>query len=247
MKNNCAASKPSLDTINEIFPYARERAYSKKTVLFNHGQVINHILIIKSGWVKVSTETIDGKEAVVDMLTSGSLLGENALLNSQEQSFSAEVVSKEATFMEVPISSIRESMNKNHNACFYFLSNLILHVHSLRTRVEYLSSATAIQKISCFLLSFHQNEGDSFVLPCSKTQIATYLGVERETMSRAIKKLKKDGIIKIEDEHITILNKERLTEYNPTANESGKPFDGCYDSLVQAANQLMIDNRNWGL
>jgi CRP/FNR family transcriptional regulator len=241
MKNNKSfyvSYQSHLEAADGFLPHAKKRSYTKRTLLFSHGDVIRSVRIILSGWVKVSTETLDGKEAIVDILTSGDILGERAILNLQEQKFSAEVISSQATFIEIPVHAIKESMINNTEVGFYFLSSLIVHVQSLRTHIEHLSYSTAIQRLSCFLLSFHASEGKEFELPCSKTQIATYLCMERETLSRALTQLRKQGCIKIEDSYVTILDEEKLSAHNPMLEEEEPQFAN-ENNFIDAIQQLM--------
>jgi CRP/FNR family transcriptional regulator len=49
-------------------------------------------------------------------------------------------------------------------------------------------------------------------LDISKSQLASQLGTISETLSRALRKLRDRGIIKVEGKKITILQKEALEE-----------------------------------
>jgi len=233
-----AADQTSADIADEILPHARKRHYTKKNILFMHGQTISSVMIILDGWVKLSTETVDGKESVVDILTAGDILGERAILGLDTQAFSAEVISKNATVMEIPIKTIKESIEYNPKVGFYFLSSLVLHLQNVRTHIEHLTYATALQRVSCFLMSFSASEGEKFPLPCSKTQIATYLCMERETLSRALASLKREGCIRIEDNNVTIKDAEKLMAHNPMHTEE-EPLFANNHALIDSVNQLM--------
>ena len=50
-------------------------------------------------------------------------------------------------------------------------------------------------------------------LKCDKSTIASYLGINPETFSRTLRKLKDDGEISIEQSNITLLQKQSLCKY----------------------------------
>lgn len=237
-----SSEKEQRDIADEILPHARKRQHKKRAVLFTHGQIINNIMIIIDGWIKLSTETIDGKESVVDILTAGDILGERAVLGIETQAFSAEVISKNATVLEIPVGTIKESIEYNPKVGFYFLSSLVLHLQSLRTHIEHLTYATAVQRVSCFLLSFNTDEGERFSLPCSKTQIATYLCMERETLSRTLANLKREGCILLNEGCVTILDEEKLMAHNPMHEE--EPLFARSNALIESVNQLMLSRQD---
>lgn len=201
------------------------RRYSKRTVLFTHGSKLEHIIVIVDGWVKLYTETIDGKELVVELLSSGGLLGENAILRHGEESYSAEIISTTATILEIPVSSVLENMKHNPETSYYFVSHLIKHVQQLRTHVEELTSAIATERVIKFLLSLCEAEGKQFTLPCEKTKLAPYLGMERETLSRIMSQLKKYCALEVDGSMITIPCRNTLLEYGFTLASEGHRFN----------------------
>ena len=207
----------SFDLVKAMLPVAKKRTYTRKTILHTHGEIVNHISLIVSGWVKIYTETENGKESIVDIISTGGLLAEDALLGATEQRFSAEVISSEAVLIDVPNVTMNVMLQENPMLSSYIISTIIMHMHHLRSHAEKLASASAIEKLSFFLSSFYEFEGKRFVLPCSKTQIAVYLGMERETLSRAFKQLKNEGCVAVDENgRITILDECKLFNYRPT-------------------------------
>ena len=76
---------------------------------------------------------------------------------------------------------------------------------------------SAQQRIAWFLLSMAERSGsdaDDFVnLPMTRTDIADYLGMALETVSRAIGQLKRKGVISLENvSRIVFLNRDLLEE-----------------------------------
>jgi CRP-like cAMP-binding protein len=72
-----------------------------------------------------------------------------------------------------------------------------------------LSRKTAAEKVAAFLLASQEwqkkSNGDEFDLPMSRSDIADYLGLTIETVSRVMTKLASSGLISIRDaRHISV-------------------------------------------
>lgn len=76
---------------------------------------------------------------------------------------------------------------------------------------------TAHQRLAYFLLDMKNRLGhgtDKFYLPMSRQDIADYLGMSLETASRGFSKMKKDKLIRIENNYqITLLGQAQLEEF----------------------------------
>ena len=83
-----------------------------------------------------------------------------------------------------------------------------------------LGRKTAAEKVASFLLLIANHidptldEGEetvTFDLPLTRADIADFLGLTIETVSRQLTKLRADGVISIENNrHITVARRERL-------------------------------------
>jgi CRP/FNR family nitrogen fixation transcriptional regulator len=80
-----------------------------------------------------------------------------------------------------------------------------------------LGRKTALERVAAFLLEMHLRSTTVSVLtlPMSRRDIADYLGLTFETVSRAISDLQRKNILKVEgstNRHIVILDVQALAE-----------------------------------
>ena len=79
-----------------------------------------------------------------------------------------------------------------------------------------LGTKDATQRLAAFLLNlseYHEENGFSateFTLPMSRTDIANYLSLAVETVSRIFSRLQKDGIISVERNAVSVVDLQRL-------------------------------------
>jgi CRP/FNR family nitrogen fixation transcriptional regulator len=72
-----------------------------------------------------------------------------------------------------------------------------------------LGRKTALEKIATFLLAERNPECDHIELPMSRTDIADYLGLTIETVSRSLTQLERDGVIGLPAHRRSILLKNK--------------------------------------
>lgn len=77
---------------------------------------------------------------------------------------------------------------------------------------ELLSFQTIKGKIAHFILQMLVRSGkDEFVLEKSQNELAEMFGVTRPSLSRALRELHSESIIKVDGKNIKILDKNRLS------------------------------------
>ena len=197
----------------------------KGKMLFLHGDEVKVIHFISSGWVKLFRETIDGTEAVVDVLTSGHIIGDSALFDGDVYNTSAEVVEAAAIYT-FPATLLHELIKSEPSLALNLLSSMARHRREQSMEIEHLSIQNAPQRIGCFLLRLcpvEQNHNIILHLPYDKTLIASRLGMKAETFSRALAKLRSEIDIVIQGATVTIENKDRLVQYTCNNCSSSYP------------------------
>ena len=203
---------------------SRFLAYPKGKLLFFHGDKAEWFFVIVKGWVKLFRETIEGSEAVIDVLTEGDVFGENSIFNDEQYIFSAEVV-EDVEFIAFPTSLLKYYVEKEKQVAINLLSSMSKNQRLQSREIEHLNVQNAPQRIGCFLLRLcKENRQNKIILhlPYDKTLIAARLGMKPETFSRALSKLKNDTDIKISGSTVTITNIQKIIDY--TCNHCSQSF-----------------------
>lgn len=199
----------------------------KGKVLFIYGEEAQWFYLVCSGWVKLFRETIDGTEAVIDVVSDGSLFGESAIFLHDRYSYSAEVV-EDTRLIALPTSLLRYYLDKNPQLPMNMLSHAFARQESQTLEIEHLNTQKASHRIGCFLLRLcpkGSQEAVTLNLPYDKTLIAARLGMKPETFSRALAKLKSDTQLQINGASVTIANVSQLAEYTCSQCSSSFPCE----------------------
>ena len=192
------------------------KSYSKGESIYTEERSAEYCYIIKSGWVKLYHETLDGKEAIVDVLTIGHLLGQNSIFHSNKHISNAQVI-KDTELLLIPISKLIEQMHLNSELTLNMLKLTIERSNRQTLEIEHLSLQTAAQRIGCFMLKLCQNNNyDARIeldLPYDKTLVALRLGMSGETFSRSLNILRNEAGVTVSGSCFIINSVSKLTDF----------------------------------
>ncbi|MCK7460403.1 helix-turn-helix domain-containing protein [Idiomarina aminovorans] len=180
--------------------------YNKRNVIFNEGQKLNSVFAIKSGSVKCYTIDSNGKQQITSFHMVGDIVGLESLASgsaatyceTMETSMLCEIKLIKLFAQELPKveSNLLQLMSRRLANCSKHYLNIV--------------NTSAEQKVVAFLLSIsthmHQHglSRSEYRLPMTRTDIANYLGLAVETVSRIFTALKEQQLINTEQSILTI-------------------------------------------
>ncbi|TNE62543.1 MAG: Crp/Fnr family transcriptional regulator [Alphaproteobacteria bacterium] len=214
-------------TVDQFAQAGQLQDYSKGDTLFLQDDDAEWFYIIVSGWVKLFRETMDGHEAVIDILTSGQSFGETAILEDGRHSCGATAVEK-VQLLRLPAPMLKRSISENNRMALAMLHTLSQHRRRQTREIESLTLQNASQRIGCFLLrlcTIDMAEPIELKLPYDKSLIAARLGMKSETFSRALNKLRDETDIKVEGSLVTIPRLEVMSSFSCSACSNEFPCD----------------------
>ena len=216
MEPVCVPVKTNSGTLQLAENYLTKRSpVDSGTSAFDKDDSLSDIYAVCSGTFKLCDTTEKGEEKIVGFRFPGELLGDDALY-PEKYGYSAVAIG-EASICEVAVSDLV--------GCSKAVPDLQLKFVNLLSRQSYVNhqeldaivaKKTAESLLTAFLLniavrtSAHNGSETEFTLPMSRDDIANFLGVRRETLSRIFSKLQKDELIEMRGKHIRLLDMEKL-------------------------------------
>lgn len=207
---------------------------TKGKMLFVSGDNAERYYVIKNGWVKIFRETLDGAQAIIDILTEGHTFGETSIFEENTYPYSAEVV-EPSEILSLSLRKLRYLIENNPKFALSMLSSMARYRRQQDTEIEHRSLQNAPQRIGCFILRLLPNQNEAkgrpitIHLPYDKTLIASRLGMQPETFSRALSKLKDATGINIKGSTLEIQSIDPLIDFSCSACTSEFPCKdlGC--------------------
>lgn len=216
MKENhksCMAQVPMFSNltaseIDDIIMIARHKNFEKGDTIINAGEELNSLMVVFKGRVKNLRYSEDGKEQVIRILSPGDFFGELALFHNKISS-STTIATEPSTICVVNSDKLKELMSHNSTMMFKMMKELSKRIINLEARLEYNSLSSAIGKLARMLIEL--KKGDLVLLPSTKSDLASQLGISSETFSRKLRELESMGLIKsLTNKKILIIKQNEL-------------------------------------
>jgi CRP-like cAMP-binding protein len=191
------------------------RRFRKGHALFHQGGASDHVVLLVSGRVKISTVTEDGKEVVLAFRGPGDLLGELSALDGEPRSASVHAI-EPVEALAVPAIDFHTYLAAHPAVAVLLLRMVNRRLRDAdRKRVEYGAHDT-VGRVAARLVELAERYGEPVAsgvaigLPLSQEELAGWTGSSREAVSKALQSLRRAGWVQTERRRFTVLDLEAL-------------------------------------
>src|SRR5690242_824067 len=170
--------------------------------IFREGDPAGHIHKVVRGMVRLHKMLPDGRRQIIGFLEAGDHLG---LSFGDTYLFSAEAV-VETVVQRIPRARFEAVLDTNPGIQRRLLAMATTELVAAQDQMLLLGRKTACERICSFLLMLSRRRerrllpGDRVRLPMTRGDIADYLGLTIETVSRTLSKLKAGCLIRCQAE-----------------------------------------------
>lgn len=199
----------------DLAAHTHQRSYAEGDTLCHQPDVAHTVWLTMSGWVKLTRETLDGSEAVWDVLGAGHLVGLETLMPDYRYTTRAVAV-EPVTTLAISHAALRRITESHPPFALALLGHSLRQQESEQLEIEHRTHQTAPQRIGCFLLRLAKapiSGSMTLNLPFDKGLLAARLGMQPETFSRALARLKQDTGIGLQGAQVTIQDVAQMHKY----------------------------------
>jgi CRP/FNR family transcriptional regulator len=204
---------------------SRHKPMKKFEYLYRAGEEMTSLYTVKTGAFKANIDSADGQENIVGFFLPGELMGLDGIASGEYQ---CDLIALgDAHVCQLPYHDFQRISDQ-----FPVLREEILSISSeSMTRAQkmlfFIGKRPVEERLAMFLIGLSQRFGARglsdlrFQLSMSRHDIANYLGMAPETISRQFKKMQDQDLISIDNRDITIndLPKLRATIASSVTNE----------------------------
>lgn len=172
-------------------------------MLYRQGDTFKSLYAIKSGSVKVITQSQDGQESIMGIYLPGEIIGFDGLANGNYQSSILAI--ETCHICKIDFDALHLAIPTIHPQLLKHASKAINCIQS-----SYLTTKTSAEKrVVNFLLNLSERYRQrgyihtDFYLFLSRSEIGSLLNLTAETISRCLRKLERET-------YINIVNKRRI-------------------------------------
>jgi len=210
----CGALEP--DQLVALAKTSYKQKATGGTELVGEAERVESYSNVLNGVVKLTKTLSDGRQQIVGLQFAPDFLGRPF---RSESEINAEAAT-EVSLCSFPRAAIERMMKTSPELEHRLYQQTLRELDDARSWMVALGRKTAAEKIASFLLMIarHINpaadparRSATFDLPLTRADIADFLGLTIETVSRQFTKLRTDGVISIEsNRHVTVADIDRL-------------------------------------
>ena len=182
--------------------------------LFAEGDDADTVFEVVQGILKLYKLLPDGRRQIMGFVSTDKLIGFG---DDDSYPYTAEAVT-EVTLCRYSRNQFDRLLDEVPGFARRVLAARSQDLQSAQDQMLLLGRKTAIERIATFLLHLGKLQlassgGTSLLVPMTRADIADYLGLTIETVSRSLTKLKRDRIINLpEAVRVTVVDRDRLEE-----------------------------------
>lgn len=191
-----------------------ERAYSKNQVIFMEEDTGNYMYLVLAGKLKVSKSSSSGKETIVAIHRAGDFFGEMSLLDGKTSPATVAAM-EDCKIISISRADFHNYLMRNEKVVQQIIQVLCARLRQV-WQTQALSSSAADARICMGIYQLAKKHGIQDArgtiidLKITHQDLAEMVGTSRETVTRVLTRLRKQGVIEIDSRRIILLDDQAL-------------------------------------
>lgn len=181
-----------------LLAMARVQAYPAGSMIFRQGQDCPGVFVVGTGLVQLFQIGPGGKQHVLHLVGPGHTFAEAAAIGGFACPAWAETV-EDSHCLLLPREPFTRALQQNHALCLELLGSFALWVRHFVHLVEDIALRDAIGRVARYLTQHVDPTTQQVRLSPLKKHVASHLNLTAETLSRTLRRLTDEGLIRSPD------------------------------------------------
>lgn len=190
-----------------------ESHFMKGDILAFQDEACNRLIMLLSGSVKAEMSDPSGKVIKIEDIYAPNPLA-ILFLFGNENRFPVQITAIEnATALVIPKQSVLKMLGMNETVLKNYLDISANFAARLSKKLHLMSFRTIRQKLAMYIIDLKKMSNSNVVeFDRTKTALAEYFGVSRQSLERELSNMQADNLIEINKKHITINSVDKLIQ-----------------------------------
>lgn len=202
-------SELSEEDIAKLAQLSSRRRYPKDTVVFFENEEGDFFFTIVDGRIKVTILGDDGREVILSILGPGDFFGEMALLDNEPRSATA-IAIEDTELLSVHRTDFQSVLGENRSITTALIKILTARLRKANHQISTLALLDVYGRVARVIVDMAREEGrrlkDGRIAfrRATHQEIANRIGTTRETVTRMLKDLERQGLIHVEGREMVV-------------------------------------------
>lgn len=198
------------------------RVFAGGAPIMHQGDESDQVVVIESGWAKVTSATAGGHEVVLAVRGPGDLVGESALTGGGERSATITALSHVRALV-IPAARFMAFLDAHPEVWLLVSSTVVQRLDDADRRLRVHLTSRGLERLALLLadladLSAGQNppgpDGSIDIgPPLSQEELGRWMDASRETVARSLGALRRQGLVRTDRRKITVVDPSRLRAF----------------------------------
>lgn len=205
------------ETLEQIASIVAERLYKKNMIIFFEGEPGEAVYFVIKGKVKIYKTNADGKEQIIHIMQSGDVFAESVLFTGLAYPASAEVI-EDSTIGVLRCDDLENLIKKNGNLAVAIINFMGRRLQFVSGQIKNLGLRDAMGRVVDVIINMAERGRETpagirveFRIP--RQEFASMAGTTRETATRALSALQREGSILLDKDILYIKDMEKLKRW----------------------------------
>jgi len=182
------------------------RSLSRDQAVFAEGAAADFVYKVMSGAVRTFRLLADGRRQITGFFLPGDVFGIEAR--------ATHAATAEAICESVLVSARRASLGADGEALGQLSRCVLRELHRTRDHLLTLGRRSAVERLASFLIDLADRgrAADRLALPMSRQDIADYLGLTIETVSRTLTQMQASGLVRVDGRQVQLVRRAALAD-----------------------------------
>ncbi len=205
----------SPEAMDLLLDNVQQQSFPKGEVILLEGEPCPGLFLVKSGAIKLYLISPEGEEQIVRIVHAGGCFECAPLFDGGSNPVSAQALGATKAYL-IPASDFALLVSTHPEAILPIVSILAARLRSLLSMVEDFSFRRVYSRLAKLLSQLSEWQDETLVvspsLSLNQQHLACMLGCSRQVLNNSLRKLVREGIIKMEGHRIIILKPKALVE-----------------------------------
>ncbi len=195
--------------LDKLVRLAARKRYPKDGVVFFENEAGDTLFMVADGRIKVTILGDDGREVILSVLGAGDFFGDMSLLDNEPRSATA-IAAEESELLSLSRADFAGLMKENPGIMTTLIGVLSARLRHANHQISTLALLDVYGRVARVIVDLARDEGRrlkdgriAFQRPTHQ-EIANRIGTTRETVTRMLKDLQRQGMIKVSGKEIVV-------------------------------------------
>ncbi len=204
------------EAMDQFTAIGTERCYSRGETLFAEDEMPQNVFVVRSGRVKISVSSREGKTMILKVAEAGQVLGLSAALSGSRHEATAEAF-EPCVVTAIAVNDFLGLLNKCPEATREATRWVLNEYQSVFNDVRRLAlPATVAGRLANLLLDWRKKSqgqiNPRYTMVLTHEEIASMTGTSRETVTRVLRQFQREKLISIKGAFLTVLQPQVLEQ-----------------------------------